>query len=347
MNKIITIVIPTYNMEKYLDKCLTSLIIDNPSLMSQVEVLVVIDGAKDRSSEIAHSYQDRYPETFKVIDKENGNYGSCVNRGLAEATGKYIKVLDADDYFDSKVFEDYIKYLKEVDVDMVISDFNIVDENGNITSTKVYALGQQGVIMPFDISLGELFYKKNLQMHGVTYKTQNLRDLNYRQTEGISYTDQEWTYTPLYNVKTIAYYKGLLYQYLVGRAGQTMDPSVFIKSLPQNERCVLRKFTDYMTLQPATEGCKYFAEKWMKFNVINSYRHYIFNQFNLSNEHLKEFDDKMCAVCDNAQKFIDDLTLLHTNFHFIAKWRTNDRKPYSTIKSKLAFFQTRLLSKIF
>ena len=100
MAKILTVVIPTYNMEKYLDRCLTSLIVTNNDLLERLEVIVVIDGAKDRSSEIAHSYQIRYPQTFIVIDKENGNYGSCVNRGVAEATGKYIKILDADDWFD-------------------------------------------------------------------------------------------------------------------------------------------------------------------------------------------------------------------------------------------------------
>ena len=111
MDKILTVVIPTYNMEKLLDKCLTSLIVNDKELMNQLEVLVVIDGAKDRSSEIAHSYEIKFPNTFRVIDKENGNYGSCVNRGLNEALGKYIKILDADDWFDSKGFKEYLLFL--------------------------------------------------------------------------------------------------------------------------------------------------------------------------------------------------------------------------------------------
>ena len=63
-------------MEKYLDKCLTSLIIADTVLFEQLEVLVIIDGATDQSSTIAHSYQERFPDVFVVIDKENGNYGS-------------------------------------------------------------------------------------------------------------------------------------------------------------------------------------------------------------------------------------------------------------------------------
>ena len=103
--KLLTLVIPTYNMEKYLEKCLDSLLVSDNEMLKTLEVLIVIDGAKDGSSAIGHRYQDLYPDTFRVIDKENGNYGSCINRGLKEATGTFIKILDADDWFDTKNFE--------------------------------------------------------------------------------------------------------------------------------------------------------------------------------------------------------------------------------------------------
>ena len=132
MNKILTIIIPTYNMEKYLRRCLDSLIIDEEG-MKQLEVLVINDGSKDSSSQIAHEYQDKYPDTYRVIDKENGNYGSCINRGLKEATGKYVKVLDADDWFDTKNFRLYFSDLSKVDVDLVVNDFVIVNEKNVVT----------------------------------------------------------------------------------------------------------------------------------------------------------------------------------------------------------------------
>ena len=140
MNKILTIVIPTYNMEKYLDKCLTSLVIEDRELMKQLEILVVIDGSKDRSSEIAHTYQVRYPQTFIVIDKENGNYGSCINRGLKEAAGKYIKVLDADDCYNSKSLQQHLELLRIVDVDLILTSYVIVNEKGQIKSKRTFPL---------------------------------------------------------------------------------------------------------------------------------------------------------------------------------------------------------------
>ena len=122
-------------MEKYLHKCLDSLIIDDEG-MKQLEVLVINDGSKDSSSQIAHEYQDKYPDTYRVIDKENGNYGSCINRGLKEATGKYVKVLDADDYFETSNFQNYLSILGTLDVDLVITDFEYVNEQYTSTDSR-------------------------------------------------------------------------------------------------------------------------------------------------------------------------------------------------------------------
>ena len=124
MEKILTIVIPTYNMQDYLRRCLDSLIVAD-DLMNTYEVLVINDGSKDSSSVIGHEYQDRYPATFRVIDKGNENYGSCINRGLAEAKGRYIKVLDADDWFDNIQFALYLEYLVnlEREVDMILTPY--------------------------------------------------------------------------------------------------------------------------------------------------------------------------------------------------------------------------------
>ena len=78
MTKLLSIIIPTYNMQKYLRHCLDSLLVSD-EMMDQLEVLVINDGSKDNSSKIAHEYETKYPNTFRVVDKENGNYGSCVN----------------------------------------------------------------------------------------------------------------------------------------------------------------------------------------------------------------------------------------------------------------------------
>ena len=177
-------------MEKYLHRCLDSLIIDEEG-MKQLEVLVINDGSKDSSSQIAHEYQDKYPDTYRVIDKENGNYGSCINRGLKEATGKYVKVLDADDWFDNKSFAKYVVYLNSIDCDMILTSFNRVDSDGNIIKSTIWEINENNM---FPVEYLPLV---NIEMHAITYKTELLHSINYCQTEGISYTDTEWSIIPL------------------------------------------------------------------------------------------------------------------------------------------------------
>ena len=227
MNKLLTIVIPTYNMQNYLHRCLDSLLLPDKQ-MEQLEVLVVNDGSKDNSSAIAHEYEANYPNTFCVIDKENGNYGSCVNRGLKEATGKYIKVLDADDWFDTMNFEKYLRFLDTTDVDLVLSDFDNVSEDGTVQKTHSYNIpeGQWRIS-----ELGDALY--DMWMHAVTYRRAIFEGLNYHQTEGISYTDQEWIFLPMSRVKSLCGYPHVVYKYLVGREGQTVDPKVFAKNISQ------------------------------------------------------------------------------------------------------------------
>lgn len=196
MDKILTIIVPTYNMESYLPFCLSSLLVGK--LMDSLDVVIINDGSKDSSSIIAHQYSFSYPNTFRVIDKENGNYGSCVNRGLIEAKGKYVKILDADDRFDTKSLQIIMEILLEIDVDLVLTDYVKVNmKNKEIERTR-YDVQRNKIL---DFQLMSCFP----EMHGVMYKTDNLRRINYRQTEGISYTDQEWIFEPMISVKSFCY----------------------------------------------------------------------------------------------------------------------------------------------
>ena len=221
-DKILSIIIPTYNMEKYLHKCLNSLIVTDEN-MRQLEVLVINDGSKDLSSQIAHEYEMKYPQTIRVIDKPNGNYGSCINRGLKEATGKYVKVLDADDYFDKEVFDVFISFLTEVDADLVISNYCMVNNEGAAIQMYTFPVPVDRDFSMKDVPKDAV---NRLWHHGVTYKMEIFQKLEYKQTEGISYTDDEWIFKPMIYVDKIRYFSHNLYFYLRGREGQTFDPQV-------------------------------------------------------------------------------------------------------------------------
>ena len=102
MEKILTVVVPTYNAEKYLRDNLESFEI--PELMQDIEILIVNDGSTDHSLEIVREYAERYPDTYRVITKENGGHGSGINCGIECALGTYFKVVDADDWVGKEAF---------------------------------------------------------------------------------------------------------------------------------------------------------------------------------------------------------------------------------------------------
>lgn len=95
MEKILTVVVPTYNAEKYLRDNLESFEI--PELMQDIEILIVNDGSTDHSLEVAREYAERVRIRTGLITKENGGHGSGINCGIEHALGTYFKVVDADD----------------------------------------------------------------------------------------------------------------------------------------------------------------------------------------------------------------------------------------------------------
>lgn len=230
VNKILSIIIPTYNMELYLKRCIDSLVTAKQTL-GDTEIIVVNDGSKDKSLSIANGYKELYPESLIVIDKTNGNYGSCINAALKIASGKYIKVLDADDWFNTNALVEFVMCLKSLDVDLVLTDYTVCFENSNIRKKYVFPFVEN---KEYSSSLMHDSNFQKMRMHCVTYRTEMLRKSKYFQTEGISYTDQEWILYPMAYVRKISYFRLNLYQYLLGRAGQTMDVNILAKPQIRN-----------------------------------------------------------------------------------------------------------------
>ena len=288
-------------MEALLGRCLDSLLI-NGSPNSALEVLVIIDGATDRSSEIAHGYETRFPEIFHVIDKPNGNYGSCINKGLAEAQGKYIKILDADDSVDTTGLERLIDTLLQSDADLVLTDYSICNTNGETITRKTFqvtpdTLHNQAALTP----LGA-----HMAMHAVTYKTENLRRIEYHQTEGISYTDQEWIFRPMTTVNSFLYLNTNVYRYTVGRDGQTMDIDSMARNMHHNLN-VLRNLTaTYSDVNRDDDIYGYLR------NRIDGYAEYIYSLYLYNTERMDlapliTFDKELSSLCPTLYRYLGTL----------------------------------------
>lgn len=319
MTKILSLIIPTYNMEKYLDRCLSSLIVED-DLMSELEVLVINDGSMDRSSEIAHGYANRYPDTFVVIDKENGHYGSCVNAGLKLATGKYVKILDADDWFITDEFCKYIQDLSIVDVDIVLSRYVVLNEGKTWESPKYQLSEKTG------ISIGDLPEEILDNAHqAISYRTDLLRSLNYVQTEGIPYSDVEWCVFPMSKVSSFSYFSGILYSYDREREGQSMASDVRLKNLGVNCDVALRTVDYYERNKdyiPSKNKRLLFAISSLE--IKNLYKCILlYYRKKISDDFIKSFDARLESTSKEIYQYVESAHERRKfgTIYYIRQWR--------------------------
>lgn len=321
MEKILSIIIPTYNLQDYIGSCIRSLIV-SPRYLNYLEILVINDGSKDDSSKIAHEIESKYPSVLKVIDKKNGNYGSCINRGLQEAKGKYIRILDADDTYDTTNLESFLTFLLKIDADLIISNYCIVRNSNRYLIN--YRLPSRKVM--FDDDLLTKYALPNLAMHSVTYKTSILREINYRQTEGISYTDQEWICFPLINVNSYAYFDEVIYYYNLSREGQTCDPQVLQKMMGHNITGIKSSilFIKELSLIQSLKMAR--AEQKMMQRIRDVYHFYLVESRSLNTEELKQLDLWLRDNCIDIYMQLDNLKIKRIRYYYIKKWRANKYK---------------------
>ena len=343
--KTLTIIVPSYNMEKYLAKCCESVVVE-PELMERLEVLVVNDGSTDKTSEIAHSFERQYPGTFRVIDKPNGHYGSCVNRGLAEAKGEFVKTLDADDSVNTAEFGRLLGFLVGEsangalgEVDLVLSDYCHVDASGAITGTLKPG-GDLNVEAGVDENLA-----KCCTMHMCTFRTQMLRDIGYRQTEGILYTDHEWITYPMLGVRKILYLPVCVYRYLNGREGQSVSREVVCRSSRHFEAMLARMVDELGEYHGDPGKERFFAAKLHSVAVNIYYNYFIFAPFADVNDGFARVD---AIVMKNAGLAASTGEVVFSNrfkYPYISKWRKRRRLSLCVIL--LARVYSRLANGIF
>ena len=255
MGKVLSIIIPTYNMEVLLPRCLDSFIVTE-EYMNKIEIFVINDGSKDSSSRIAHEYEREYPNTIKVIDKTNGNYGSCINVGLKYATGKYFKICDSDDFYENKNLAEFVTFLSLTNSDIVFSPYNRVDSNNNIIQTFSSLTKYENKEFLLDeLNWDDEYFKQFVVMHAMAIKTELLKNNNYKQSEGISYTDSQFVfYSSLYST-TCSFFEKHIYNYYIGREGQSISITNGIKSCMQFFQNAEKMLDDYIAIKkPISEN---------------------------------------------------------------------------------------------
>lgn len=246
MEKLLTITVPTYNVEKYLRVCLDSLCIEYAK--DKMEVLIINDGSIDSSVDIAQEYVRRNPEIFRLINKENGGHGSTINRGIQEAEGKYFKVIDSDDWVDGESLEMLLKYLESHDSDVVYTNFYHIDDRSG-KKTVEFASPFPGVEYGREYRFSEIKSDLFLKMHGYTIRTDLLKKIP-QIDEHCFYVDMEYVLFPVPQVETITFLDLFVYQYRVGLPGQSMNIQRMKRNADDYDKVLKRLLAFYKEQAP-------------------------------------------------------------------------------------------------
>ncbi len=234
MGKTLSISVASYNVEKTLAETLDSLLVE--AVLNEIEIIVVNDGSSDSTEIIAEKYQKLYPQTFKVVNKENGGHGSTINAALKIASGKYFKVVDGDDWVDEKGLVRLVEYLKKTNVDLILSEYVTICENNGRKTLCNYGKYNDGIIRKVE----DVLQFRGMVMHEITIKTELLRDNAPPITENCFYVDREFMQYCVGYSETIAELPFPVYLYRVGNQGQSVSPENRYKRLRDQGRVLFK-----------------------------------------------------------------------------------------------------------
>ena len=232
--KLLSIAVPCYNSQDYMAHAIESLLPGG----DDVEILIVNDGSKDRTAEIAEDYARRYPGIVRAIHKENGGHGDAVMTGLKHATGRYFKVVDSDDWLDEAAYPKVLSRLKALaqsgeEIDLLLSNY-IYDKAGAHHKYVVryrHALPEDRVFGWQDTH--RFRPGQYIQMHSIIYRTGLLRECGLQLPKHTFYVDELYAYVPLTHVEKMMYLDLDVYHYFIGREDQSVQEDIMIRRIDQ------------------------------------------------------------------------------------------------------------------
>ncbi len=216
----LSIIVPVYNVEKYLEKCISSLV--NQTLSkSDYEIIIVNDGSPDNSQSIIERFAKQYTNIVPLI-KENGGLSDARNYGIDRAKGDYIAFVDSDDYVDSRMFETMLKKAKEQDFDIVVCDFkeiydnHVVQGSSRVKQDLVTAEDVRQAMLDFYPSAWNKIYKRSF-FSVVQFK------------KNVWFEDVEFLYRLFPHVRSVGVVKEAFYFYVQreGSISKVTDPRIF------------------------------------------------------------------------------------------------------------------------
>lgn len=265
---ILSIIIPAYNVSQYVPATIWSLV--NQKNYNDIEILVINDGSKDNTLEIVQKLKnDLFAENtsiIKIIDKENGGHGSVINRGLQEATGEYVKIIDGDDTVNSLNFSDLIEKLKNENADVVLNNYkeDYIAINSEVP-IRFYENLPINTTLDFEmLCKNKIFTYWGPLLPTATYNVQNLKKRPFKISEKIFYDDMEWNFNSIVNVNSVKYFDTFIYHHFIGRIGQSVTMDGLIKNYKAHRTMTI----NLIKLYKANQDIPKYKKKFLLQNYV-------------------------------------------------------------------------------
>lgn len=304
--KILSVIVPTYNKEKLIGKCLDSFCMEE--LKGELEVIVIDDGSVDASYEIMVEYANRYPDIFVPIQKSNGGVGSVMNMGLQIAKGKYVKEVDADDWVNSTALLKLVSFLKETDADIVLNPFQMVDSQGKKLQEKYC----KGFCFKQKYDIEDVIGKVLFAVQNITIKKELFESNDFVLNADRYYIDMQLVESSVLFAKTCAILSDSLYRYRVGQEEQSVSLKSYVKNKTSfyNQTVLSLKRLEHL----ADDGIESIKYKYQKnaayYYCIYMYGIYMMDLLSEQTDELKKFDLYLKSFNVNLYKELEKIKFI-------------------------------------
>lgn len=308
----VSIVVPIYNVENYLKRCIKSLI---NQTYENIEILLINDGSKDKSKSICESYVDE-DKRIKLYNKENGGLSDARNFGIEKATGKYILFVDADDYIEENAIEKLIYFMVNNDLDILTTNAYMEDGSNTKRLFDNIDFNQKDIMTGIDYYIRRIERSHFLAAVWLNmYKTELIKSNKILFKKGILHEDEEWTPRIMVAAQRVMYINFPFYHYIVSRE----DSIINLKDKTKNMICLFDICTD--------------QEKMFQKMEITKKQHEIINDY-LCRQYMN------ACILESVNK---DIYAKNVNYRFVIR---NAKKIKTKLKLIVFFINKKLYKKI-
>ena len=245
--KVISFIIPAYNSETFLNKCIDSMVSVDSETLKLMEIIVVNDGSADSTEAVALEYRERFPDIVNVVSQTNKGHGGAINSGVSVANGRYFKVIDADDWVFTEYLNTFVQKLASCQSDVVLTHHQTLDiSNGEIKEWKCCpdAFGKE---YPFSEIIADFSkFESSLSFHGITYNTSFYKSFDFQLSEHIFYEDHEYATFPCCYAQTLTCLDMFIYNYRIGDVNQSVSDTNQLKRMPHLKTVLNRMDAEYI-----------------------------------------------------------------------------------------------------